>query len=947
MSLSLCVRLDSRYLQMVASFSPHRDTGGTLHLVSPSGIHHAHTSSALNQLRRSLSRSPSKGTSDFRLFSPSRLHSPSAKKAHLFSASLSPSRRGSVQGNLFLVPTSNGSSAVAIPYSPTSRIQRPGMRRSGSLQSSRVRSNPMSPTKRVLSESRDQGNAAPVQMSELVVLDDKPKPQLTPTEPTISEENAMDGCTPMEEVETTGSLAKPGPSRVEKRRSGTFGSFSTVYPVKRTDGTMTPDQVSPSNPSAKRRSLHGALSVPDFDVFDFKMGNTDQPEVPTNDRENEPPQSIFCQTPNAFSPVPTRSSSLRKSTLQQRQVERPLFGRPKPQTDGASDTPAETPMVLRSRQGMLFDSGTFGSPARDVTYPSAPFSNNSSSLFAPRQSTNSQPHHAAHPLSRTITQSSSSSSFAEDSPTHAPATIVNDQPKPVINFSKSLPAGAARPQVPNELRKETSTADQDSNFATPDGYKFAKPLPSAFMSTGLISKKNRDVNDLRNSSMMSKNMPDTPCKRAVNLFPLHRSRGQPSAVKPKRGHTPAHSWTPLNPPPTTVESGTPLPKGMGIFGSSFAKPPLSRRSSFVSLDGDDQSQSPSARRYGHFTMDADLPPTPTKQASWPSRSKPPFDFMSTPDGPSCKLSPIASNSGEEDDVVMDDSPSAQISQRHLRHKVSSSSIPRSHSIQSHSPSPLSNGHNSNFPSVHFRQSQGTKFCDPSTASPVYGKSAVQASPRTPQEHIHPPDPSGLSISAQNERAANGLDYHTPALPATPTGPREFFSQLGQRHSISLNSYTATDVDPSLHARFDKVELVGTGEFSEVYRVTEKQSTTPFGSPFCGETQTPQSNSSDPRQQVWAVKKAKQPYIGARDRERKNGEVEILKALRSADHVITLADSWDYQSHLYIQTEFCEEGSLDVFLAQVGLKARLDDFRIWKILLELSLVGYSAPKYQNC
>jgi mitosis inhibitor protein kinase SWE1 len=48
------------------------------------------------------------------------------------------------------------------------------------------------------------------------------------------------------------------------------------------------------------------------------------------------------------------------------------------------------------------------------------------------------------------------------------------------------------------------------------------------------------------------------------------------------------------------------------------------------------------------------------------------------------------------------------------------------------------------------------------------------------------------------------------------------------------------------------------------------------------------------------------------------------------------DSWENNGHLYIQTEFCEEGSLDGFLAQAGLKARLDDFRIWKILLELSL-----------
>jgi serine/threonine protein kinase len=90
-----------------------------------------------------------------------------------------------------------------------------------------------------------------------------------------------------------------------------------------------------------------------------------------------------------------------------------------------------------------------------------------------------------------------------------------------------------------------------------------------------------------------------------------------------------------------------------------------------------------------------------------------------------------------------------------------------------------------------------------------------------------------------------------------------------------------------------------------------------------------------------VKKSKHPYSGVKDRERRCNEVEVLKSLGACDYVITFADSWEHRDHLYIQTEFCEEGGLDVFLSQVGLKARLDDFRIWKILLELSLVSLDA------
>jgi mitosis inhibitor protein kinase SWE1 len=45
--------------------------------------------------------------------------------------------------------------------------------------------------------------------------------------------------------------------------------------------------------------------------------------------------------------------------------------------------------------------------------------------------------------------------------------------------------------------------------------------------------------------------------------------------------------------------------------------------------------------------------------------------------------------------------------------------------------------------------------------------------------------------------------------------------------------------------------------------------------------------------------------------------------------------------LYIQTEYCEEGTLDRFLGHVGRGGRLDDFRIFKILQDLCLVSCSC------
>lgn len=229
------------------------------------------------------------------------------------------------------------------------------------------------------------------------------------------------------------------------------------------------------------------------------------------------------------------------------------------------------------------------------------------------------------------------------------------------------------------------------------------------------------------------------------------------------------------------------------------------------------------------------------------------------------------------------------------------------------------------------------------ASPFNGTSSDHASPHTPQEHILPPDPSGLSISARCDQVPNLGPYST-ALPATPTTTRESFPQLGHRQSLSLSGYAPLDVDPCLTSRFDKVELIGTGEFSQVYCVTERQTVVSFQAD--GSTSSKGPHGSSLPRPVWAVKRSKQPYAGVKDRQRRNNEVVVLQGLRDSDHVISFADSWEENDFLYIQTEFCEEGSLDVFLCQVGLKARLDDFRIWKVLLELSLVSGSQFAIQD-
>jgi len=217
----------------------------------------------------------------------------------------------------------------------------------------------------------------------------------------------------------------------------------------------------------------------------------------------------------------------------------------------------------------------------------------------------------------------------------------------------------------------------------------------------------------------------------------------------------------------------------------------------------------------------------------------------------------------------------------------------------------------------------------------------RVSPRTPQDSMTPPDPSGLSISNPRDGHVAKLGPNATMLPpATPTAGRDYFSTINDRRlsTTPVSSFAPSEVDGSLSSRFDKVEMVGTGEFSKVYRVTQPAVAITKSSFFFGLSPSKNKAPSTPLpERVFAVKKARQPFQGTRDRQRKLQEVEVLKSLGHSDHVVHFIDSWEDKSYLYIQTEFCEEGSLDMFIDNVGRKGKVDDFRVWKIMLELCQV----------
>ena len=831
---------------------------------------------------------------------------------------------------------------------------------------SRSRSSQRSSGRQTLSDSSDNGNATP--RSSSGSSDDVENRVLQVTTPT--KEAKSDGSCKIDAVGFYDNTCAPHRALPKFDKSDrSLGSFAAKSsPLKRSDGTMNLDQANLGSPSAKRRSIHGSAFGPDFDIFDPDASFQVRFEV-RNGKDGPSREFLgYSDYSNVASPLPKRTPSLRRTTLQQRH-DKPAVPRSKLNMDFGLDSATPGHAIPSARLRMSLDNYLPSAMSRDSPF-STPGSLPNASVH-PISQQNSRPFNTIipapphrHPLSRTITQSSSSSSMAEDSPTHAPVRQPEHR-RGAVDFSKSLPVGATRPGSRESiLRFSGQASSNEASFSTPENYKLAKPLPAAFMSTGLISKRHKDIEESQPEFYGGRSlMPDTPCKRH-SMMEASPPPVAPDCVIGKTRNV-RHSFgtpsTPFSPHAIRPAPGT-FGKGVSIFGSNFKGSGINRRGSFLSIDGDDHTQSPPTKLGSQSSNEFELPPTPTKQALASSyaqfepianlkRLDDVNDDVGAPIGAGIQPSRSCTNCksiqlplqtpSDADDNKTEKSPSVALRFR------SYSSIPSSFtssrfSRKNKAPSPLLNiSHNT--PSLQAIRYQ-TKPCILSPASPV-SERVEPLSPHTPRDSMVPPDPSGLSISGRADgqpfRKIKDLTSSASFPPATPTTSRDHFVSFGNGRS-SLNSshgITVPEVDPSLKSKFDKVELIGTGEFSHVYRVTQAQeSKVPMTYLSLQSTRGSPKNPMPDR--VWAVKKSRHPYIGPKDRQRKQQEVTTLKALGQSDHTVRFFDSWEDKSHLYIQTEFCEEGSLDLFLGQVGRKARLDDFRIWKIMLELSLVSLS-------
>ena len=934
-----------------------------MHLLSPTHIHQVDSASTF-KIRRSLSRSPSKGPT-FRLIT-SKSTSPSPSSP-LSPSCLSPPNRSAstpfiLQTTSVATPSGLAASNRASTVKPRASARKLSPKDTSPLRTCRQRS----PGKRTLSDSSDQGNSAPRSSagSSNDELENQTGVDTSPTE--LFPNSARKGTGLMSDDSSF------SPFRALARNVGLSGPPAKSSPLKRSDGFMNLDQASVGSPSAKRRSLHGASFGADFDIFDHEAALQAGTETQISEDSSSSDSMAGYESKSGYSPLPKRTSSLRRTTLQQRH-EKPAFARSRLGLDQTQDavTPGQPTAKSKFRQslGSMIPSRNCESPfSFQGNLPSAsvhPMSQQSSQQLG----LNDQLRPQRHPLSRTITQSSSNSSLAEDSPTHPPVRHPGPR-KPMIDFSKSLPVVGHKALVQGSASnsQDSQASSNDTALATPENYRLARPHPAAFASTGLISKRHKNVEDVQPSFNGGKSlMPDTPCKRH-SLMGAPSPTAAPSVKIDGKDRRIRHSFgtpsTPFSPHTGQPEPGA-FGKGVSVFGSNILKGNLQRRGSFLSTEGDENVASPVGKGDSQSSTDFELPPTPTKQTlasgslQQANIGQSPFQQFSSAysreasalpniegslSDHACKSISIGSPKSGDDfsGIKVDDSPLGALSFR--KSPSATSSFTRSRSLTGNfkSPTPLSRV-SYTLPFISSRSPQA-KRSPLSPASPIHDL-FERLSPHTPRDSIIPPDPSRLSISAHGDGGAHLMEGVTSsaamAPPATPTMMRDTFPQFSISYSsmTPVKPFQPVDVDQSLISRFDKVEIVGTGEFSQVYRCFKEAEVKEYF-PLAANRTSPKTRLPD---RVWAVKKSRKPFIGQRDRQRKLQEVKILRSMEPSDHVLQFFDSWEEKGHLYIQTEFCEEGTLDVFLVQEGRKGRLDDFRIWKVMCELTLVCFLRPE----
>ncbi|ODV60541.1 kinase-like protein [Ascoidea rubescens DSM 1968] len=158
-----------------------------------------------------------------------------------------------------------------------------------------------------------------------------------------------------------------------------------------------------------------------------------------------------------------------------------------------------------------------------------------------------------------------------------------------------------------------------------------------------------------------------------------------------------------------------------------------------------------------------------------------------------------------------------------------------------------------------------------------------------------------------------------------------------------------EADEFLISKFSNIKLIGHGEFSNVYEVEFQKKK------YAIKKITKKLNYYNDKEKIIDTSENSDSistYLNISSKEKYciNEEIEILNQVKKkknlipgSENIINYIDFFSTNVHNqtedYIITDFYDNGSLDKFLISNGSRDGLEEFRIWKIFIELTMGLY--------
>ena len=571
----------------------------------------------------------------------------------------------------------------------------------------------------------------------------------------------------------------------------------------------------------------------------------------------------------------------------------------------------------------------------------------------------------------------------------------NSSPDPIPRVRSRTTTSTASPARRARERGTTSESmDPMSQYLTPQNFKSVKPLQAAFMSTGLVSKRNRarensegadggldtlplppkppnfghalglrevvaaaSAHASSTTERANNAMPDTPVKKATStpLVPFPKFapvlRSQVGASSTSLGPSPLGLHSPAKDSASrNISAGSPA------FSDSCDSPTLN----LMNL-GDPNASTPAALSARAGSASGNLP----RSGRSPNTDAHRFQAFGAED--------LADDDGNLSDVP--NSPSVQSGRIRDLHRLQKGkrtiTTPSSSGAQTPSRKMLSvdTGKAAGASKMLRVRSAGLGKRTISRTGSFNrdGQNATQAAADAGKEAPRPSTPltsAATMMTGEEElvpmtptRNAAQIKWFEAAQVLTTPSPssRRQAAQKLRAHRLELLqtrrksrlSVTSTCQETPQKASAATAAAASESSDSPMELRTKAHEHSHLETAFTVEETIGSGEFSEVVKAVsrstgyaYAVKRMKRAYLGPRDRLRRLEEVDVLRALSRPGHphpnIVSLLGAWEEEGHLHLQLELCPLGSLAFFLEEYGQQVgALDEPRLWKILEELS------------